>query len=125
MSKPELPLPGRTPLKRFYYHYKHDSSGPINNYAYEVIGVAFHTEAGTDDPPKPGEEHFVIYRPLYESKVYQASKQFGVPCFDARPLEMWMEEVEKGGGLIPRFRLIINKATIRALEVIRNEMYPH
>lgn len=32
------------PEKGYYYHYKHDSEGEINNYAYEVIGVGLHSE---------------------------------------------------------------------------------
>ena len=81
-----LPMPKRVPPPGFYYHYKHDPNGPVNNHAYEVVGIGFHTE----DDPRPGEEHFLVYRPLYEASVYKASKQIRIPCFDARPLEMWM-----------------------------------
>ena len=79
-------MPKKVPELGFYYHYKHDPSGSVNNYAYEVVGVGFHTE----DDAREGEEHFVIYRPLYEASVYKASKTFNIPCFDNRPLEMWM-----------------------------------
>jgi len=108
-----VPEPG------FYYHYKHDPAGTVNNYAYEVIGVGFHTE----DDARPGEEYFLVYRPLYEAYVYKASKELGIPCFDNRPLEMWMEDVEKNGKTIPRFTRITDSKTITELMKIRDEMY--
>jgi hypothetical protein len=114
-----LPMPQRVPEPGFYYHYKHDPNGPINNYAYEVIGVGFHTE----DNARPGEEHFLIYRPLYEASVYKASKELGLPCFDSRPLQMWMEEVEKEGKKFPRFKKITDQLIIKELEQIRKELY--
>lgn len=115
-----LPMPKRVPELGFYYHYKHSSEGPINNYAYEVVGVGFHTE----DDPRPGETHFLVYRPLYDASVYKASKELTIPCFDNRPLEMWMEDVEKDGKRFPRFQKITDSATIAELEKIRDTMYP-
>ena len=114
-----LPMPQRVPEKGFYYHYKHDPKGPANGYAYEVVGVGFHTE----DDVRHGEEHFLIYRPLYEASVYKASKELGIPCFDARPLEMWMEDVTKDGKTFPRFQKITDQTVIAELEKIRGEMY--
>lgn len=115
-----LILPKRVPELGFYYHYKHDPSGSVNNYAYEVVGVGFHTE----DDARPGEEHFVQYRPLYsDAAVYKASQELGVPCFDQRPLEMWMGNVEKGGLTIPRFAKITDPQVVTALEVVRRAMY--
>ena len=113
-------MPKRVPESGFYYHYKHDPAGPVNNYAYEVMGVGFHTE----DVYRPGEDHFVIYRPLYEASVYKASKELGVACFDARPLEMWMGEVEKGGATTSRFQKVVDPAALLELERVRGEMYP-
>jgi hypothetical protein len=115
-----LPIPKQVPELGFYYHYKHDPNGSVNNYAYEVIGVGFHTE----DDVRPGEEHFLIYRPLYDASVYKASKELGIPCFDNRPLEMWMEDVEKDGRKFPRFQKIVDPSIIEELLKIRNEMYP-
>ncbi len=115
-----LPMPKRVPEIGFYYHYKHDLTGIVNNYAYEILGVGFHTE----DDTRPREEHFVIYRPLYEASVYKASKELNVPCFDARPLEMWMEDVEWEGKTIPRFRKVTDSSVIAELERVREEMYP-
>lgn len=114
-----LPMPQRVPEPGFYYHYKHDPHGSVNNYAYEVMGVGFHTE----DDTRPGEEHFVVYRPLYEASVYKASKDLGIACFDNRPLEMWMGDVEKEGLVFPRFKKVTDQAVIDELEKIRNEMY--
>jgi hypothetical protein len=112
-------MPQRVPEKGLYYHYKHDPQGAINNYAYEVMGVGFHTE----DDTRPGEQHFVVYRPLYEASIYIASKSLGIPCFDNRPLEMWMENVEKGGKTFPRFAKITDSTVIAQLEKIKGEMY--
>ena len=114
-----LPMPKSVPTLGFYYHYKHDPNGPVNNYAYEVIGVGFHTE----DDARAGEEHFLIYRPLYEASVYKASKELGIPCFDNRPLQMWMGDVTKEGKTFPRFQKISDLGIISELERIREEMY--
>ncbi len=115
-----LPMPQRVPEIGFYYHYKHDSSETVNNYAYEVLGVGFHTE----DDARRGEEHFVVYRPLYESSVYLAARELGVPCFDNRPLEMWMGEVERPEGVVKRFTKISDSKAIEDLKVLRKRMYP-
>lgn len=108
-----LRLPTKVSEKGFYYHYKHDPNGTVNNYAYEMVGVGFHTES---------DEHFVIYRPLYESSVYKAEKELNVPCFDTRPLEMWMGDIEKDGKIQKRFQKIIDPAIIAELEKMRGEM---
>ncbi|WKZ24847.1 MAG: DUF1653 domain-containing protein [Patescibacteria group bacterium] len=114
-----LLMPKRVPEVGFYYHYKHDPNGAVNNYAYEVIGLGFHTE----DDPRPGEKHFLVYRPLYESAVYLASKELNIPCFDNRPLEMWMEDVNKDGKTFARFQKISDPNIINELKKIREEMY--
>ena len=113
-----LPMPKLFPELGFYYHYKHDPSGPVNNYAYEVLGVGFHTEVA-----RLGEEHFLIYRPLYDASVCKASKELGIPCFDVRPLLMWMGEVEKDGKRFPRFQKITDPQIIPRLQEIRDQMY--
>lgn len=115
-----LPIPKAVPKAGFYYHYKHDKAGDFNNYAYEVIAVGFHTE----DDARSGEEHFVLYRPLYSSTVYMASLDLKVPCVDCRPLEMWMGDVEVEGETVPRFSLIIDKSVIGQLKAVRDHMYP-
>lgn len=114
-----LPMPKRVPEVGFYYHYKHDPSKGLNDHAYEVVGVGFHTE----DNPREGEAHFLIYRPLYNQSVYIASKELGIPCLDARPLEMWLEDVTKDGKTFPRFQKITDPEVITELEKVREEMY--
>lgn len=114
-----LPNPEKVPDLGFYHHYKHDPNGPVNNYAYEVVGVGYHTESDC----RPGEEHFLIYRPLYEASVYKTSINLGIPCFDARPLKMWMENIEKEGKTFPRFKKITDQDTVKSLEEIRDKMY--
>jgi hypothetical protein len=116
-----MPMPDRVPEPGFYYHYKHDPSGAVNNYAYEVVGIGFHTE----DSALPGDEHFLIYRPLYEdAKVYVAAKVLGMPCYDNRPLRMWMGSVEKDGKTVPRFKKITDPKVFTELAAIRSKMYP-
>jgi hypothetical protein len=114
-------MPAQVPQPGFYYHYKHDPAGPVNNYAYEVLGVIFHTEEA-----RPGEEHFVVYRPLYESaSVYRAylALNCAVPCFDGRPLVMWMGTVERDGATIQRFQRVENPTVIGMLQQFRAHLY--
>ncbi len=97
----------------FYYHYKHDPNGTINNYAYEIMGIGHHTEM-----EGLAESAMVMYRPLYESSVYKAGKHW-----DLRPLHMFMEEVTKEGKTFPRFQKITDPDLIEKLEKTRDEMY--
>ncbi len=94
----------------FVGNYKHDPAGEVNNYAYEVMGVGHHTE----------EEgvYMVVYRPLYEAFVYVNGKMF-----DIRPLEMFMEKVEKDGVVQDRFTKITDPDTIQKLSEIAERMY--
>ena len=108
-------LLNRAPRSGFFYHYKHDPSGPVNNYAYEVIGPGHHTEEGC----RPEDAFMMSYRPLYESAfVYQLGK-----INDHRPLAMWMGTVEKDGETIPRFRRIEDPVVIAELTTVRERMY--
>ena len=104
------------PEKGFYYHYKHDPQGSVNNYAYEVMGIGHHTEVEGLE-----ESAMVMYRPLYESAgVYIAGKHW-----DVRPLKMFMDKnFEKDGKIIPeRFIKITDEKVITELIKIRDEMY--
>ena len=115
-----MKMPKQVPVPGFYYHYKHDPKGPFEIYAYEVVGVGFHTE----DDCQPRDVHTIVYRPLYESAaVYQASLKLKIPCVDVRPLKMWMGNVRKGGKTFPRFKRITNKAIISALSLVKRQMY--
>jgi hypothetical protein len=115
-----LPMPKKVPAPGYYHHYKHDPNVDAENYAYEVVSVGFHTEADA----RPGEEHFVNYRPLYESSVYVAAQALGVPCVDTRPLEMWMGEVEKKGHMVPRFAKVTDRDAIAKLDLAKARLYP-
>lgn len=107
-------IPEKVPEKGFYYHYKHDPAGEVNNYAYEFMGVGHHTE----DDCRPEDALLAVYRPLYEAFVYTNGKMF-----DVRPLSMFMEEVTKDGKTFPRFAPITDLAVIAALKEKRREMY--
>jgi hypothetical protein len=39
----DIPPPARLPEPGYYYHFKHDPDGPLNNYAYYIYGVGHHT----------------------------------------------------------------------------------
>lgn len=96
------------PKKGFYYHYKHDPSGAINNFAYEVLGTAKHTEDNTLT---------VIYRPLYRSEHIEKAD------FYSRPLSMFMENVTINSRSIPRFSLITDEKIISKLDKIKLDLY--
>jgi len=110
-----MKIPTEVPEKGFYYHYKHDPSGPIGNYAYEMVGVGCHTE----EDCRPEDANMVVYRPLdANAPIYTAGK-----FFDLRPLEMFMESVTKDGKTFPRFQKITDAGVIVKLEVIKRQMY--
>lgn len=109
---PTLPEPG------FYYHYKHDPRGSVNNYAYEIFGVGYHTEADC----RLVDQYLVSYRPLYPAFVYRLGKG---RLHDNRPLNMFMEPVTKEGKVFPRFTKIRDQKVIEKLRLIRKDMYPH
>lgn len=96
------------PSKGFYRHYKHNSQKGFNDYVYEVIGIALHSEEKT---------YLVAYRPVY-ANTYLAPANFSV-----RPLTMFLESVEIDGKILPRFEAITDKALIEQLISIRNKMY--
>src|SRR3989344_9229861 len=92
-----MKIPEKVPKKGYYYHYKHDPKGSVNNYAYEMVAVVMHTEDGC----RPEDAFMVIYKPLYESRAFKAGK-----FFDLRPIEMWMGSVTKDGKTFKRFKRI-------------------
>jgi hypothetical protein len=97
----------------FYYHYKHDPQGDINNYAYEVMGLGHHTEIDGLE-----ESLMVMYRPIYESSVYKAGKHW-----DLRPYDSFMEPVTKDDKTFARFMKITDSDVVKQLEEIRDRMY--
>ena len=97
----------------FYYHYKH-SGESVDDYAYEVLNIAHHTEIKDFN-----DAALVIYRPLYRTaKVFTAGKHW-----DARPLAMFTETVAVSDKTIPRFRRITEPETINKLKEVRKDMY--
>ncbi len=95
------------PEKGFYYHYKHDPA-VLNDHAYEVVGLARNTE---------DKSFLVLYLPLYENDWF-------VPAtHQARPLEMFMENVTKDGKTFPRFARIMDQKIVTELSAIRDRMY--
>lgn len=86
--------------RQFYYHFKHDPKGPINNLAYELIGKSVHTETG---------EVFVNYRPLYTNQ-FLADKKVD---FFSRPEKMFFEDVPDRG--VPRFSKITDQKILEEL----------
>jgi hypothetical protein len=109
-----MKIPSQVPENGFYYHYKHDESRGVNDYAYELVGVGCHTE----EDCRPEDANMVVYRPLYDSPVYNAGRLFYL-----RPLEMWMGDVRKDGKTFPRFSKITDLATLAQLEEIKKNMY--
>jgi hypothetical protein len=112
----DTPPPEKRPEPEYYYHYKHDPKGPLNNYAYYVYGIGHHTEE--DCPP---EDAFMqVYRPLY--KEAYAYRNGGM--FDLHPLHMFYEPAKWNGKEVQRFTKIANPVVIAQLEAIRVRMYP-
>lgn len=109
-----LEAPNKIPENGFYYHYKHDPKKEVGNYAYEVLGVGFHTE----DDSREEDKNLVVYRPLYESSVYKAGK-----FFDIRPLSMFLEKVTKDEKTFDRFAKITDPDTLVKLKTIKSKMY--
>lgn len=108
--------------KGFYYHYKHDDSKGVRNYAYEILGTAFNTESVIDPADELGsflKDEVVIYRALYDHSIaYKNGKKFWV-----RPAGMFLENVTKDGKTFPRFQKITDPAIIAELVKTRDEMY--
>ncbi len=110
-----VPVPKKMPESGFYYHYKHDPAGEVNNYAYYIYGVGLHTE----DDCRPEDQFMQVYRPLYEAYVYGLGK-----LFDLRPLHMFYEPAVVDGRSVRRFTKITDPAIIARLREIKAQMYP-
>lgn len=112
----ETNLPEQMPEPGFYYHYKHDATKGVRDYAYFIWGTEHHTE---DVPPE--EAHFMNYQPLYESAfVYRHGKMF-----DNRPLAMFFQDVDWNGKKVARFTRITDPEVVKELQKVHQEMYPH
>ena len=112
----DTPSPATLPKPGFYYHFKHDPAGPVNNYAYYIYGVGHHTE----DDCRPEDAFMQVYRPLYEEAY--AYRHGGL--FDLRPLHMFFQPAELQGHMVPRFTRIVDPQVIAELARIMARMYP-
>lgn len=98
----------------YYYHYKHDESLGFTSYAYKVLGIGHHTEIKNFS-----ESAMVVYLPLYETApVYKEGKHY-----DLKPLKMFLETVENGGNICPRYTRIKDPLLIKRLEAQFIKMY--
>jgi hypothetical protein len=113
----DAPPPKKLPERGYYYHFKHDPDGPLNNYAYYIYGVGHHTE----DDCRTEDAFMQVYRPLYEGAY--AYRNGGL--FDLRPLHMFFEPAQWKGQQVPRFRRIVDPNVIAQLEAIKARMYPN
>lgn len=110
------PPPAELPEPGYYYHFKHDPNGQVNNYAYYIYGVGHHTEEGCRS-----EDAFMqVYRPLYEEAY--AYRHGGL--FDLRPLHMFFAPAEREGKKVPRFTRIRDPSVVAQLAAIKARMYP-
>ena len=72
----DIPPPSKLPEPGYYYHFKHDPDGPLNNYAYYIYGVGHHTE----DDCRTEDAFMQVYRPLYEeSYAFRNGGFFDLP----------------------------------------------
>ena len=95
----------KSPDKGFYYHFKHDPDGPVNNYTYEVLGIAKSTEEENAD-----DSLMVAYRPLYKDDWFKGTD------FCVRPLKMFFDIVkDKNRNEVTRFSEIRDKDIVAKL----------
>lgn len=76
------------PASGVYEHYK---STPKDRRYYQILGFARHTET---------EEIVAVYIPLYVIPQHSGLR------LQVRPLEMFVEDVEYNGKIVPRFRYV-------------------
>jgi hypothetical protein len=113
----DVPPPEELPEPGYYYHFKRDPNGPLNNYAYYIYGVGHHTE----EDSRPEDAFMQVYRPLY-AEAY-AYRNGGL--FDLRPLHMFYKPAYWKGREVPRYTRITDPNVIAQLEVIKLSMYPN
>src|SRR4029077_17118544 len=107
----DVPPPEQCPEPGYSYYYKHDPNGPLNNYAYYIYGVGYHTE----DDCRPEDAFMQVYRPLYEAAyVYRNGGMF-----DLRPLHMFFKPAEWQGRMVPRFTRITDPGVVAELDRLK------
>ena len=81
----DIPPPKELPKPGYYYHFKHDPEGPLNNYAYYIYGVGHHTE----EDCRAEDAFMQVYRPLYEEAYAYRNGGLSIcgryTCFLNRP----------------------------------------
>jgi hypothetical protein len=112
----DIPPPQPLPEPGYYYHFKHDPNGKVNNYAYYIYGVGHHTE----NDCRRADAFMQVYRPLYKDSY--AYRNGGL--FDLRPLHMFYDPAERDGRKVSRFTRITDPAAIAQLAAIKARMYP-
>jgi hypothetical protein len=112
----DIPPPSQLPQPGYYYHFKHDPAGLVNNYAYYIYGVGHHTE----EDCRSEDAFMQVYRPLYEESY--AYRYGGL--FDLRPLHMFFKPAQWNGKTVPRFTRIVDPDVIAQLAAIKARMYP-
>lgn len=91
-----------TPQKgEYYYHYKHNPNLGVDNYCYEIIGIAHETETN---------QKVVIYKPMYKTDFELFS----------RPLQMFIQlvDVPQYDWHDSRFVKITNESILAQLQKI-------
>ena len=111
----DVPPPDQRPEPGYYYHFKHDSDGPLNNYAYYIYDVAHHTE----DDCRAEDAFMQLYRPLYENSYAYRNGSL----FDLRPLYMFCKPATWKGREVPRLMKITDPAVIAELQAMKTRMY--
>lgn len=71
--------------------YEHYKSTPQSRRYYQVLGIARHTET---------EQLLVVYIPLYVTPEHKGVR------LQARPLDMFKEDIVVDGQAMPRFRYV-------------------
>ena len=112
----DVPPPKELPQPGYYYHFKHDPNGKVNNYAYYIYGVGHHTESDC----READAFMQVYRPLYEDSY--AYRNGGL--YDLRPLHMFYDPATLNGRQVPRFTRITDPAVLAQLIAIKARMYP-
>jgi hypothetical protein len=111
-----IEIPKKFNANGYYYHYKYDPNGPVNNYAYRILGPGHHTE----DDARAEDKFQQVYLPLYDTALVYRMGKF----FDLRPNDMSVEEVEYNGHMTPRFIRITDPEIIAKLREFYVSMYP-
>ncbi len=96
------------PEEGFYFHFKHDPTGSVNNYAYQVVGVGKDVDS---------DKLQIEYLPLYERPGVNPRLR----CH--RNLRDFVGNLTRDGVRHKRFTQITDKRIIARLEYLRDEMF--